>query len=84
MPPSHHLLLLVIIPSVILSLSFRTPAAPCRAVSPSLSIKPLPPPSEGGRNRWLVAGCCRALLVGLQEAAYLCACECVCVRAHAR
>lgn len=50
----------------------------------------LPPPTESFLNRWPVAGCCCALLVGLQEAAYLClrvrACFSarVCVRAHER
>lgn len=57
-------------------------------VSPSLSVMRLPPPTESFLNRWPVAGCCCALLVGLQEAAYLCLCvrACfsarVCVRAH--
>lgn len=44
--------------------------------SPLLSHSPFPssscpPPTKGCLNRWLVAGCCCALLVGLQEAAYL-------------
>lgn len=43
-------------------------------VSLSLSIMSLPPPTEDCLNRWLVAGCCCALLVGLQEAAYLSVC----------
>ena len=36
-------------------------------------------PPRGCLNRWLVAGCCCALLVGLQEAAYLSACTAVSV-----
>lgn len=79
MSPFHHILLLFIITSKIFSLFFHTPAALSPAVLPSLSIKSLPPPTEGCWNRWLAAGCCRAMLVGLQEAAYLCVCVSVCV-----
>lgn len=57
-----------------LFLLFHTPVALSPAVSLSLSIKSTFPPTEGCLNRWLVAGCCCALLVGLQEAAYLSAC----------
>ena len=61
------------------------------ALSVSLSIMPLPPSTEGCLNRWPVAGCCCALLVGLQEAAYLservqvrvCFLMCVVICAHA-
>lgn len=57
-------------------------------LSPSLSVMRLPPPTESFLNRWPVAGCCCALLVGLQEAAYLslrvraCFSARVCVRAR--
>ncbi len=64
---------------------FHTTVPLSPAISLLLSIMSLRPPTEGCLNRWLVAGCCCALLVGLQEAAYLSACVRVrvCIRGQA-
>lgn len=77
--PRHHVHFLLKITSTICSLCFTLVSLsllPSHSPFP-VSLFLLPP--RGCLNRWLVAGCCCALLVGLQEAAYLSACTAVSV-----
>lgn len=76
--PCRHLLRLFIINcSFFFFLFSPTHARTLPSFSPPPSRTPpfpssaCPTPTEGCLNRWLLAGCCCALLVGLQETAYL-------------